>query len=30
VGQATTYAVVAASVLILLADYFLTQAFFTG
>ncbi len=29
VGQATTYAVVSASVLILLSDYFLTQAFFT-
>jgi phospholipid/cholesterol/gamma-HCH transport system permease protein len=28
VGQATTYAVVSASVLILLANYFLTQAFF--
>lgn len=29
VGQATTYAVVSASILILLSDYFLTQAFFT-
>jgi phospholipid/cholesterol/gamma-HCH transport system permease protein len=29
VGQATTYAVVSASILILIADYFLTQAFFT-
>jgi phospholipid/cholesterol/gamma-HCH transport system permease protein len=28
VGQATTYAVVAASILILISDYFLTQAFF--
>jgi phospholipid/cholesterol/gamma-HCH transport system permease protein len=28
VGQATTYAVVSASILILLSDYFLTQAFF--
>ncbi|HTV89516.1 MAG TPA: ABC transporter permease [Stellaceae bacterium] len=28
VGQATTYAVVSASILILLLDYFLTQAFF--
>jgi phospholipid/cholesterol/gamma-HCH transport system permease protein len=28
VGQATTYAVVAASILILIADYLLTQAFF--
>jgi phospholipid/cholesterol/gamma-HCH transport system permease protein len=29
VGQATTYAVVSASILILLSDYFLTQAFFS-
>jgi phospholipid/cholesterol/gamma-HCH transport system permease protein len=29
VGEATTHAVVSASILILLADYFLTQAFFT-
>jgi phospholipid/cholesterol/gamma-HCH transport system permease protein len=29
VGQATTYAVVSASILILITDYFLTQAFFT-
>jgi phospholipid/cholesterol/gamma-HCH transport system permease protein len=29
VGQATTYAVVSASILILVSDYFLTQAFFT-
>ncbi len=29
VGQATTYAVVSASILILISDYFLTQAFFT-
>ncbi len=29
VGQATTYAVVSASILILIADYLLTQAFFT-
>jgi phospholipid/cholesterol/gamma-HCH transport system permease protein len=28
VGQATTYAVVSASILILLSNYFLTQAFF--
>jgi phospholipid/cholesterol/gamma-HCH transport system permease protein len=28
VGQATTRAVVSASILILLSDYFLTQAFF--
>jgi phospholipid/cholesterol/gamma-HCH transport system permease protein len=28
VGQATTYAVVSASILILISDYFLTQAFF--
>ena len=28
VGQATTYAVVSASILILLFNYFLTQAFF--
>jgi phospholipid/cholesterol/gamma-HCH transport system permease protein len=30
VGQATTYAVVSASILILLTDYFMTQAFFAS
>lgn len=30
VGQATTYAVVSASILILLSDYFMTQAFFAS